>query len=769
MEYGLVVLWWMLYLSLGLAGLPIAATILDRLPDRGAGLAYALALAIVFLIVYWLGHLVFAPWVPFVGIGVLAVLSVIAGQRDLEIDWTRVIEAATIFSLAFGLLIAIRAVDPSIQPLGGEKFLDYGLLNSVLRARQLPPTDMWFAGEPVSYYYGGHLLAGTLAIITGTSAKYAYNLALAGFYGALIAGAYSLAGAVAAARGRSFRTAGLLGAFFVGFASNLQPLVRLVLSVLPAPIARPIATTIAAGIATEADVLTTFSIETFSYWTASRVIPGTINEFPLFAWLNGDLHAHMMSTPFLLLAVGLAFAYYRTPAADLRRRRLLVFGCLPPVVALLAVVNTWSFPSAIGVAWLALVFGAAEPTTLLGRTNRGTDRLGQELRRLGWATGIAGVIGVLALLWSLPFFLGTATGRSIGVLPERSSLVGIGLVHGWVLVIFGLYIADRLTLHEDRRRLAAGLVGFVGVMVLAKAAAVGLVLPLLGIAWYLLRTDGDVGFEAVLFVAGAGLVLLVEFVYVKEQAGPERMNTVFKTYMQVWLLWAIGAAVALTDLLSRKPDSKSGTVDAAGWLSAERRRQAATILLSVLVVSLSLYGGFALYKHFENPQTTSATLDGTWKARHYDGGRCGQQYDGYWGPDQWEAIQFLDGQTGRPTIVTAPAQWTNPDCFRPYDWMNAPSSFTGLPTVAGWSHEIGYRGEEPFRKRTQEVRQLYQGTTAQQTRLLATYDIKYVYVGPQERGLYKDVTITEHPALTVVFENGAVTIYAVQESELGAN
>ncbi|MFB6299116.1 MAG: DUF2298 domain-containing protein [Halobacteriales archaeon] len=764
MEYGLVVLWWGMYMALGLAGLPIAATVLQRLPDRGAGLALPLALTVLFLPVYWLGHLTFAPWVAFVGFGGLAVCSIIAAWRGPQIEQLRILETAAVFTLAFGLLVAIRAIDPSIQPLGGEKFLDYGLLNSVLRARQLPPIDMWFAGEPVSYYYGGHLIAGVLAILTETPARYAYNLALAGFYGALVVGAYGLAGSIAADRGQSFRTAGLLGAFFVGFASNLHSLLRLVLSVLPETIAQPIATTIAAGIATDAAALATFSIETFSYWTASRVIPGTINEFPLFAWLNGDLHAHMMSTPFLLLAGGLVFGYYRTPEAETRQRRLLVFGGIPAVAGMLAIVNTWSLPSAIGLAWLAMVFATADPATLLGWESGGTGWVSQELRRLGLATGAAGLIGLLALLWSLPFFLGTATGRSIGVLPERSSFMGIVLVHGWVLLVFAFHFTGRVTIPVDRRLLAVCLAVFVTVTLLVKAAAIGLILPLLVVAWYLLRTDGDVGFETVLFVAAAGLVLLVEFVYVKEQAGPERMNTVFKTYMQVWVLGAVGTAAALADLVSR--DVTVVSTNHTGWFTSERRHQAASVLVAVLTVSLSVYGGVALYKHAENPQTTEATLDGTWKARHYDGGRCAQHYEGYWGPSQWNAIRFLNQRTGRPTILTAPAQWTNPDCLQLYDWMNAPSSFTGLPTVAGWSHEIGYRGEKTYRERTQDVRQLYRGTTAQQTRLLSKYDVEYIYVGPQERGLYGEVTITDHPALTVAFENDVVTIYEVQDAAL---
>lgn len=54
------------------------------------------------------------------------------------------------------------------------------------------------------------------------------------------------------------------------------------------------------------------------------MIPNTINGFPFFAWLNGDLHTRMMGTPFLLFAAGLVFTYFRTPEEVVDERRRLI-------------------------------------------------------------------------------------------------------------------------------------------------------------------------------------------------------------------------------------------------------------------------------------------------------------------------------------------------------------------------------------------------------------------------------------------------------------
>lgn len=741
MEYGAVLTWWVLFTALAIAGLPLTAHVLRELPDRGASLALPVALTVVFFPVYWGGRVSFGPGVVFLGILVLIGLAARGLRTAPPIQWTRFGEAWLVFTVAFGLLVAVRAVDPSVVPIAGEKFLDYGLLNSLLRGTRLPPADMWFAGHTVQYYYGGHLIAAVLTTLTGTPPQYAYNLALAGFYGTLVAAAYGVAGSLAAAGGARYRLGGGLGAVLVGFASNLVTPLQSILWLLPERTAHWLAAWIAVRSDLEASDLLALSggSRVPFYWIPSRVIPETINEFPLFAFVNGDLHAHMMSTPFLLLVVGLAFAYYRTDPAEVWRRRALVFGVIPPVAGLLAVVNTWSFPSAAGITWLALVFATADPRELL----RLVDRVpAGEVGRLTAATLGAGSVFVLGVLWVLPFFIGPATGagnRSLEVLPDRSGLIGFTLVHGGFLVVFAVFLARHGLPRLGERRAAVVLVALaaVAVGVSVGAAAVGLVLPLFVAAWVLLRRQGGVGFETVVFLAGAGLVLIVEFVFVSEQAGPGRMNTVFKTYMQVWVLWAVAAGAMLAGVLARRqrwePDWHGLVIRGAG---------------AVLVVSLAVYGVVALGVHFQG--TGEPSLDATQWARSAHA-------------DEWAAIEWLGARAGQPTIVTTPGCWCHPPGARPYDWVNAPSSFTGIPTVAGWAHEVGYRGSSAYETRVADVRVMYTGSDADRADLLREYDVAYVYVGPTERSVYEEITVATDPDLMVVYEDTAVTVYAVRE------
>jgi uncharacterized membrane protein len=90
-----------------------------------------------------------------------------------------------------------------------------------------------------------------------------------------------------------------------------------------------------------------------------------------------------------------------------------------------------------------------------------------------------------------------------------------------------------------------------------------------------------------------------------------------------------------------------------------------------------------------------------------------------------------------------------------------------VPTVVGWSHEVGYRGSEAYYERVEDVDQLYTGSPRAQTRLLREYDVRYIYVGPNERDRYgTELGFDGLGGLDIAFRNDAVTIYAVDSDRL---
>ncbi len=791
MEYALVLVWLVVFAALAALGYPLAARLFSDFRSHGAGFALPLALVVFWLPVYWLGKLHYGPATVAVGllllVGVAAVLRLdLEALREREfqpagalpLNRRAVAETAIVFTLAFSFLVAIRAVDPSVHAIAGEKYLDYGMLNAILRAETLPPEDFWFAGASVQYYYGGHLVAAILTTLTGTASRFAYNLALAGFYAMLVTAAYDLASNVAAERGNDPLLAGGFAAFFVGIASNLDTAGRVLLGLLPAGLRESLV---------GADV-TTFGLagEGFSYWGASRIIldavggrtTPTINEFPLFAWLNGDMHAHMMGTPFLLLAAAIGFALFLAPAGD-RRRRLGLLAVVPLLGLFQVVTDTWSVPSVFGVTFLALALAPADPTTLLpvglrGRVRATTTRVGDaldaddgdaarralaEIERLLVPLGIVAGLGAVTAVLAVPFFAGTGGERSIDLLPAaaRSGLGELLVVHGAFVAVFGLYLFSRIS-DERRWPLALVVVAVVALATEFPLAVLGISLPLVLVGWASLRFGRPVGYETVLIIAGAGLVTVVELVFVNEQAGPLRMNTVFKTYMQVWVLWGTAAGAALAGLLDRARAADRPTVAGASLPSLET---AATVFVVLVLLSTSVYGVFALTAHFESSRT--ATLDATSFGPHYD-------------ESEVAATDWLAGNATQETvIVSAPAtsyypaeeSWGHEPGM--YNWKSSiASSLTGVPTVVGWAHEVGYRGSGNYYTRVAAVDLLYTGAPEDAAEVIRTHDVTYVWVGNAERARYGAdlVDFSERQGYEVAFENQAVTVYRVEQSEL---
>ncbi|MBS3760014.1 DUF2298 domain-containing protein [Halodesulfurarchaeum sp.] len=770
MQVGLVAVWLGLYLGLGVLALPLASRLFRDFADRGAGLAIPLAFAIVGLLTYWLGQFRFDWVTALLGVVGLTTLSGIALWDGVEIDYRRFRTATVVFTLAYLFLILIRLYRPGAFPGGGEKFLDFGLLASLLRATALPPEDMWFAGESVQYYYGGHMLAAVFAMLTDTAPRFAYNTALAGYYAVYVTAAWGLASVIAAELNRSYWVGGAIGAFFVGLASNLSTPARLLVWLLPDSLGTQFAELFGleiVGLATGA-----FN---FNYWYASRVIHGDvagnwqlITEFPFFAFLNGDLHGHMMSPAFLLLGAGLAFAYWKRPAGD-RRGRLLRLIAIAPIGGLLVLTNTWSAPAVFGIALLALVFAPATPRSLLPQaissridTALSSKPIRTEVSRIVVATGFALGLAVLGAIAVLPFLTGAASGRSVGFLPTpRSNLGGLLLVYGAFLGISASYLVARAQ-RTQWWRVAVGFAVLLVATAAVRATALVLFVPLLLAGWYLLRTRSDVSFETVLLVGSLGLLVLIEFVYVIEEAGPGRMNTVFKISAQVWALWSVatgamaawlvgpnGPRVALAETTARWWQKTKSIRNSTGADSSEApvegrstgKQRLASVLLVGLLISLAIYPALptmgAIGSAPSNP-----TLDA-------------HAYIESDHPEEADAIEWLANRSGQPTMVSAPGTEI-------YRWVNGPSSMTGIPTVAGWVHEVGYRSSEPYWDRVRDVEIIYE-TSEPKSRmlLLEKYDVTYLYVGPIERDRYGPSDFATEPGITTAYSDGNVTIYRV--------
>ena len=405
-----VSLLWLLILELfGIAAFPIAYRAFSKMPDRGWAFSKPLGLLFVGFGTWVVGLTHTIPnsrWTVLLALGVVVLVSWASSRssRDEILAFLRrnlntVITAELLFIAAFLGLTLFRA---SVTSIGAtEQPMDFMFLNAVTTSPHYPPIDPWLAGEHISYYYLGYLMLGAVTMLSGIATPIAYNLGLATAAAMGAIAAFGVAfNLVRLARGSDDGGvfAGITAAFLLLVASNLVGTLELVR---------------AAGIGNEA-FWTAVGINGFTapagpaaswhpdethlwWWRASRAVPPAhINEFPLFSFLVGDLHPHVMSIGFVLLTVGTSIQLYLQQGLVRVSERL---GSLAATITLLAgAVILLSVVLGVDILWMLPILAIAT-AALLGPI---------------WPLGITVFISTGALgamnLWDLPLGLALVVG-----------------------------------------------------------------------------------------------------------------------------------------------------------------------------------------------------------------------------------------------------------------------------------------------------------------------------------------------------------------------
>jgi YYY domain-containing protein len=814
------------YLLIALAGwlvFPFSFRLLSFLPDRGLAFARPLGL-LLWGYFYWLLvslHLLQNdPGGIFFALLLVAALSAWAlrgGVRSQVAGWLRtqmklVVTTELLFLFAFAAWAVVRAAVPDAS--GTEKPMELAFINAILRSPAFPPGDPWLSGYAISYYYFGYVIVAMLARFAAVPGAVAFNLALAAWFALTALAAYGLLYNLLSGRSRAAETApaqsyrgwALLAPLFLLIVSNLQGLLEMLhargLFWRPSPDS---GWTSAFWSWLNIQELTRPPVEPFNWiperaggiwwWRASRVLQDyaldgqpreIIDEFPMFSYLLGDLHPHVLAMPFALLATALALnIFYKLMAAPANTHwmgahpRSTDFWLAALTLGSLSFLNTWDFPIYLALFAAAII-------------------LAQYLRS-GWQTELVMrflalllLLGAAGGLLYLPFYLGFSS-QAGGLLPSlifftrgahlwvmfaplllplfawlalelkqsggqhvlaRSALFSIGLMGGlWLLSILAGFVLLGSNPGLAGIWGAADASNLVGQSILARLAAPGgwlTLLALLALAWGLVlasrvsqpqvsseadgsrvvpepnRADLRSPFVYLMILLGLGLVLFPEFFYLRDQFG-WRMNTIFKFYFQAWILWSIAAAYASVMLLKNLRGGM-GVAFQLGW--------------AVLVLVSLPYAVFGVLSRTNNFNPTEWTLNGAAYLERYS-------------PQEMDAIRWLQSA---PYGVVAEAVGGS------YTGYARVSTHSGLPTVLGWpGHESQWRGGyKEIGSRPGDITQLYRARQwSQASTILEQYNIRYVYIGGLERGDYRPDEALFQAHLNLVYENDTVTIYEV--------
>ncbi len=820
------IVWWAAVILLGWLAFPLTFVVLRGLPDRGYALARILSLLLISYMTWLvasLGLLAHSQTTMLLAVVVLGLVSVgVFWRRREEMiafvrgNWQLLLTLEVIGVLLYVLQIIIRLGNPDVWDViwGGEKPMDLSYFTAVLKSTTFPPYDPWYAGGYINYYYYGFVFAGVLAKLLGIVPALAYNLILPMLYSFTGLGVFSLAYNLVSYRQRrsSEYPAELSGdeeaeAAGVSSSATWAGFTGMVLAVLVGNLAEvgvlldawyragaeslgnlPLIGTMAQTADGAIKVLSGEPSPIYPgdwFWTATRALnylegeAAPITEFPFFTFLYGDLHAHMISLPLQLLALGWAIALalsssqfgvqngeYKALAWWEQGLRWLIGGL---AIGVLRATNTWDWPT-------YLVIGALAVTFYVYRRRSTFD-----LSTIGQSVVLTALLAGISIITFWPYAANYGIGyTSFSLWPGSYSHVAN------YLVIYGLFLFFVLTfLLLEFRGWAKGwtqdslqrLEPIVGLLILSLVLYLVLIL-LLAVRGYwiapivltLIIASGLLGLRPgidsarrivlVLISCALGLTLIVEIVVLDGDIG--RMNTVFKFYMQVWLLLSVccgAAAVWSWETI------KQGSTIKRVWQVAAALLLAAAALYPVLATN-------AKWDIRMNPDAPN-TLDGMAFMPYVEYGdtdHAGNSVTIDLGSD-YQALRWMQRQIeGSP--VVAEAHSGNP--YRSIG--NRVAMYTGLPSIVGWDwHQRQQRAVLPgdlVSQRIQDVAALYNTRDADEAlSILDKYGVSYIYVGELERAYYQPEGIAKFEQMAannqieIAYQDRAVTIYHVKEAQ----
>lgn len=686
--------WWLLAGVMGMAAMPLTGLLFREFDDKGWMFSKIVAIVVTGFLTWFLTAVKLLKFTTSACVGVslaCGLLFLLLGKAQykkgiecLPINHLELVYWEEVLFLAFFLLWTYLAgFHPAAY--GTEKFMDYGFMEAMMRSTTLPAVDLWYSEGTINYYYGGQYFAVFLTKLTGTKVELTYNLMRTFVAGLAFVLPYSLVYQMAKDR------MGKKAAGAVGW-KKAVPQISGILAGLSVSIAGNMHYVYYGQIRPWLQKLT--GQEPDSYWfpDATRYIgfnpdveDKTIHEFPCYSFVLGDLHAHVVNIMFVLLLLGLLYAWVK-----MVRKRTYDTGepgtkefwekhLLMPQIFFAAVLlgmfrwtNYWDF-----VIYFVVTGGVVLFTNIVLMKGQGK-----------WVIGVtaAQAAEVLAIgtIVILPFTLNFETMvQGVAVAQNHSLPHQLLILWGLPVILTVIFVISLL----------AEKLGGVKNKTIYKFMK-SLKLPDL--------------FAMVMGLCAIGLVLIPELVYVRDiyENGNARANTMFKLTYQAYIMFGMTMAYIIFRML---------VISYRKFLKA-----AAGIALVCLIWTFGYFGNSvdSWFGEVKDPSKYQGLNATAFLETDF--------------PEDAAGIRWLKKNIkGSPVVLEA-----NGDSYTQYERVSA---MTGLPTVLGWYvHEWLWRNDvADLNTKSGDIELIYTSKDEKQVKeLLEKYNISYIFTGACEREKY---------------------------------
>ncbi|MEK7160278.1 MAG: DUF2298 domain-containing protein [Patescibacteria group bacterium] len=703
--------WFLAFFVIGAAFLPLTFSLFSNFKDKGYIFSKIIGLGFISYFIFIVGLL---KIVKFSEISVLFSLilfyilnyslyiyykkqnPLLVIKKNIKIFFIEEL----IFFIALVFWVFVRGNLPEIKGL--EKFMDFGFLNSILRSDYFPPKDMWYAPQPINYYYFGHLMTAVLTKLSFIPSFISYNLMLATLFALTFTASLSLAINIFINAKFSVKSnlSGILTAILLSFGGNLTTIYAFFKPYVPADNPVPL---------WQLPFLPFSFPNGFWYPNATRFIPFTIHEFPLYSFVVSDLHGHVLDIPFVLLIIASSFSIFISKQIT---KSNLVF--LSFILSIMYMTNAWD-----GIIYFLLIAFVLFYLIIRQAQVKHQEMKNEKLKIYTWLSSLF-IVGVGFIAFSIPFSLNFKPFVSgIGVLCAPSFITNLGKI--------GPFIFEANHCQQSPIWQLLLLYGFFYFFVLAF-------IVFLKFKKNYKLSKNDI-FVLILITLSSLLLIIPEFIYIKDIYPLHyRANTMFKLSYEAFIMLSICSSYILIKLLS---NIKNKLILFIFFLS------------SLILISLNLiYPFFAIGSYYRN-------------LTNYQG-LNGIKYLAALYPDDYKLINWTNNNIkGQPVILEASG-----DSYTDYARISAN---TGLPTVIGWSvHEWLWRGTyDVVAPRIEDVKTIYTGNDINLTKiLLAKYQISYVVISLLEKEKYPNLNEGNFKKLgKIVYKNNSAVLYKINLAE----
>jgi len=634
-----------------------------------------------------------------------------------------------LFILIFLLLIFIRLLNPDI--INTEKIMEFMILTSVLEGSNFVPKDLWFHNNNISYYSYGYFIFSSIPNILYIKSEIAFNLILPIVISLSFLSVNNLLFT--------------LGSKLYNAKYFLLPFFCFIFIFFFAPLASIIEFINHAGLGSQ-NFYNFISIEGINqikeskiFWpednwwwfSISRIIgyknsslgisDYTINEFPAFSIILGDIHPHLLAVPFLILSFALIFNLFkekRFANYDLFLMNLLILITI--------LINPWYLVPIIWFLFINIFFLYIKSFNKIFNNLLFIKLIGPTL-----------IIVLITIIFINPSNqLGFPYIRFVKISSKFHHLI---LYWGFSLIPINIYLFKNFFLDFNKSsyyKVFIFIVVFLMILTLLSnrffidfSFFINYVLILILFSFTLsttiiliLRNNKD-KYLLILILSNVSIIYGTEFFYIIDLFN-NRMNTIFKFYYVSYIILNIISFYVIYLFLKNISSIKKYLF----------------IVFVLIILSPSLWWTVASIKSRNSENLGSISINGLNYLSEYDK----------------DAIIFIKQNIPKNETVLE-------GVGKSYTKSNIFSSSTGRSTVLGWvNHQLQWRNDSTsIMDLNNEIEDFYINPSVNHE-IINKFKISYIIYSDYEKLRYKKSKNSNFNQFNLIFQNKKINIYSIK-------